>query len=89
MIADTNGNRVVRETASTSNGVTTYVQSIVADGSPAGPSDVQDSSTATPELGSSELVATGLVPLGLAILYRRRRTRHDVNSAEGVTSDQS
>jgi len=32
-------------------------------------------STATPELGSGELLATSLVPLGLALLYRRRRAR--------------
>ena len=31
--------------------------------------------TATPELGSGELLATGLLPLGLALLVRRRRTR--------------
>jgi len=30
---------------------------------------------ATPELGSGELLATGLLPLGLALLYRRRRAR--------------
>jgi hypothetical protein len=29
---------------------------------------------ATPELGSGELVATGLIPLGLALCVRRRRT---------------
>jgi len=31
--------------------------------------------TNTPELGSGELLATGLLPLGLALLYRRRRAR--------------
>lgn len=30
---------------------------------------------ATPELGSGELLATGLLPLGAVLLYRRRRTR--------------
>jgi hypothetical protein len=30
---------------------------------------------ATPELGSGELLATGLLPLGLALLVRRRRAR--------------
>jgi len=30
---------------------------------------------ATPELGSGELLATGLLPLGAALLYRRRRAR--------------
>lgn len=29
----------------------------------------------TPELGSGELLVTGLVPLGLVLLYRRRRAR--------------
>ncbi len=31
--------------------------------------------TATPELGSGQLLATGLLPLGAVLLYRRRRTR--------------
>lgn len=31
--------------------------------------------TATPELGSGELVATGILPLGAVLLYRRRRAR--------------
>ncbi len=31
--------------------------------------------TATPELGSGELLATGLLPLGAVLLYRRRRLR--------------
>lgn len=31
--------------------------------------------TATPELGSGELLATGLLPLGLALLMHRRRAR--------------
>jgi len=31
--------------------------------------------TATPELGSGELLATGLLPLGLAVLVRKRRAR--------------
>jgi len=31
--------------------------------------------TATPELGSGELVATGVLPLGAVLLYRRRRAR--------------
>ncbi len=30
---------------------------------------------ATPELGSGELLATGLLPIGAVLLYRRRRTR--------------
>jgi len=30
---------------------------------------------ATPELGSGELLATGLLPLGLVVLARRRRAR--------------
>ena len=29
--------------------------------------------TATPELGSGELLATGLLPIGAVLLYRRRR----------------
>jgi len=33
--------------------------------------------TATPELGSGGLLATGLLPVvGLLLFYRRRRTRH-------------
>ncbi len=36
---------------------------------------VTNCSTATPELGSGELLATGLLPLGAVLLYRRRRTR--------------
>lgn len=31
--------------------------------------------TATPELGSGELVATGVLPLGVVLLYRRRCAR--------------
>jgi len=31
--------------------------------------------TATPELGSGELVAAGVLPLGAVLLYRRRRAR--------------
>jgi len=31
---------------------------------------------ATPELGSGELLATGLLPIGAILLYRRRRARH-------------
>jgi len=31
---------------------------------------------ATPELGSGELLITGLGPLAVALLYRRRRRRH-------------
>lgn len=31
--------------------------------------------SATPELGSGELLATGLLPIGAVLLYRRRRTR--------------
>ncbi len=31
--------------------------------------------TATPELGSGELLAAGLLPIGAALLYRRRRMR--------------
>ena len=31
--------------------------------------------SATPELGSGELLATGLLPIGSALLYRRRRRR--------------
>jgi len=31
--------------------------------------------TATPELGWDELLATGLLPLGAMLLYRRRRAR--------------
>jgi len=31
--------------------------------------------TTTPELGSGELLATGLLPIGAVLLYRRRRTR--------------
>jgi len=34
--------------------------------------------SATPELGSGELLATGLLPLGLVILVRRRRARRAV-----------
>ena len=34
--------------------------------------------TATPELGSGELLATGLLPLGAVLLYRRRRLRRAV-----------
>jgi len=30
---------------------------------------------ATPELGSGELLVSGLLPLGAVLLYRRRRTR--------------
>jgi len=33
------------------------------------------SGSATPELGSGELLATGLLPLGAVLLYRRRRAR--------------
>lgn len=33
-----------------------------------------DTETGTPELGSGELLATGLLPLGAMPLYRRRRT---------------
>jgi len=32
--------------------------------------------TATPELGSGELLATGLLPLSLVLLARKRRARH-------------
>ena len=32
-------------------------------------------STATPELGSGELLATGLLPIGAVLCYRRRRAR--------------
>jgi len=31
--------------------------------------------TATPEIGSGELLAIGLLPIGAVLLYRRRRTR--------------
>lgn len=31
--------------------------------------------SATPELGSGELLATGLLPIGAVLLYRRRRNR--------------
>jgi hypothetical protein len=31
--------------------------------------------TATPELGSGELLVTGLLPLGLVLLTRKRRAR--------------
>jgi len=30
---------------------------------------------ATPELGSGELLATGLLPIGAILFYRRRRNR--------------
>jgi len=30
--------------------------------------------SATPELGSGELLATGLLPIGAILLYRRRRS---------------
>ncbi len=33
------------------------------------------STNATPELGSGELLATGLLPIGAVLLYRRRRAR--------------
>jgi len=32
--------------------------------------------SATPELSSGELLATGLLPIGAVLLYRRRRARH-------------
>jgi hypothetical protein len=34
-----------------------------------------DTGTATPELGSGELVVTGLLPIGSVLLYRRRAQR--------------
>lgn len=40
--------------------------------------------SATPELGSGELLATGLVPLALALLYRRRRARRADTRREDV-----
>jgi hypothetical protein len=36
---------------------------------------------ATPELGSGELLATGLLPIGAVLLYRRRRARHAARDA--------
>jgi len=39
------------------------------------PASGAGASTATPELGSGELLGTGLLPLGLALLVRRRRAR--------------
>jgi len=46
----------------------TLQQASPSDSPPPPPAD-------TPELGSGELLATGLLPLGLALLVRRRRTR--------------
>jgi len=41
--------------------------------------------SATPELGSGEILATGLLPLGLLVLARRRRTRRATgNSARDI-----
>ncbi len=52
--------------ASNSVAVTTHAMS-----SCSGPS----CAASTPELGSGELLATGLLPIGAVLLYRRRRTR--------------
>ncbi len=46
----------------------------VESGATASPPPPPPSPTATPELGSGELLATGLAPLGLLLLYRRRRS---------------
>jgi len=44
---------------------------------------------ATPELGSGELLATGLLPIGAILLYRRRRAHRGVASVEETTSGDS
>lgn len=59
--------------------LTQGIEGRITTGSPAG-----SGGAATPELGSGELLATGLVPLGLALLLRRRRARRATSRVDGV-----
>ncbi len=53
-------------------------------GGPGGPGGA-----ATPELGSGELLATGLLPIAAVLFYRRRRARRGGASVEEKTSSDS
>jgi len=44
---------------------------------------------ATPELGSGELLATGLLSIGAALLYRRRRAQRGLTDVEETASSDS
>ncbi len=63
---------VVNVNDSYSSGCDSYTLTI--NGAPPNPV-IPPVGAATPELGSGELLATGLLPIGAILLYRRRRAR--------------